>query len=107
MGSTLGIVLLVALTGAFGEIALTHAMKRIGEVRQFTPAVILRFVWHAMREGWLWAAMTLLTISFFGFLAMLSWYPVSFVMPTTSLSYIAGAFGAKFLLREKLNARPG
>lgn len=95
--------LLVALTGAFGEIAITHAMKRLGEVRRFTPAAILRFVAGAMLQGWLWAGIGLLTVSFFGFLTMLSWYPVSFVMPATSLSYIAGALGAKFLLREKLS----
>ena len=96
-------VLFVTFTGAFGEIAMTHAMKRIGEVRHFSPAAIARFVARAMLQGWLWAGIGLLTVSFFGFLTMLSWYPVSFVMPATSLSYIAGALGAKFLLREKLN----
>ena len=35
---------------------------------------------------------------------MLSWYPVSFVMPVTSLAYVAGPLGAKFLLRERLSA---
>jgi ceramide glucosyltransferase len=34
---------------------------------------------------------------------MLSWFPVSFVMPATSLAYVAGAFGAKIFLGEKLN----
>ncbi len=100
---TISAALLVALTGAFGEIALTHAMKRLGEVRQFSPVAIVRFVVSAMRQGWLWFGIALLTVSFFGFLTMLSWYPVSFVMPATSLSYIAGAFAAKFLLREKLD----
>ena len=42
--------------------------------------------------------------SFFSFLAMLSWFPVSFVIPATSLAYVAGAFGAKFFLGEQLNA---
>jgi len=95
--------LFVALTGAFGEIAMTHAMKRVGEVRHFSPAAIARFVVRAVLQGWLWIAIALLTVSFFGFLTMLSWYPVSFVMPATSLCYIVGALGAKFLLREKLN----
>jgi ceramide glucosyltransferase len=95
--------LLVALTGAFGEIAITHAMKRLGEVREFSPASVVRFVLRAMGQGWLWAGIAMLTVSFFGFLTMLSWYPVSFVMPATSLSYIAGALGAKFLLHEELS----
>ena len=40
---------------------------------------------------------------FFAFLAMLSWFPVSFVIPATSLAYVAGAFGAKLFLGEHLN----
>ena len=97
------IVLLVVGTGPAGEIAITHAMKRIGEVRQFSPASILRFVGRALQQGWMWVGVGLLTVSFYGFLTMLSWYPVSFVMPVTSLGYIAGPLGAKFLLRERLS----
>ena len=97
------ISLFVVMTGAGGEIALTHAMKRVGEVRQFSPASILRFVGRAMLQGWMWVGIGLLALSFYGFLTMLSWYPVSFVMPVTSLGYIAGPLGAKFLLRERLS----
>jgi ceramide glucosyltransferase len=100
---TVAIVLVVSLSGSLGEIAITRAMKRLGEVRQFSPAVILRFVARAMLQGWLWAGILLLTVSFFSFLTMLSWYPVSFVMPATSLAYIAGALGARFFLHEKLS----
>ena len=46
----------------------------------------------------------LLALSFYGFLTMLSWYPVSFVVPVTSLAYMVGPLGAKFLLRERLSA---
>jgi len=100
---TIAIVLIVALAGAVGEIAITHAMKLLGEVRRFSPAAILQFIGRAALQGWLWVGMGLLAVSFFGFLTMLSWYPVSFVMPATSVSYVAGALGAKFLLREKLS----
>jgi ceramide glucosyltransferase len=97
------ISLFVVMTGTGGEIALTHAMKRLGEVRQFSPASILRFVARALLQGWMWVGVGLLALSFCGFLTMLSWYPVSFVMPVTSLGYIAGPLGAKFLLRERLS----
>jgi ceramide glucosyltransferase len=100
---TVLISLLVVVTGTGGEIALTHAMKRVGEVRRFSPASILRFVGRALLQGWMWGGIGLLALSFYGFLTMLSWYPVSFVMPVTSLGYIAGPLGAKFLLRERLS----
>ena len=57
-----------------------------------------------MRSGWLWISIALMATSFFAFLTMLSWYEVSFVVPVTSLAYVAGAFGAKLFLGEQLNA---
>src|SRR5579862_1880096 len=94
----------VVLTGTCGEISLTHAMKRVGEVREFSPAAIWRVLLRSFREVWLWIAVGLMAVSFYAFLTMLSWYPVSFVVPATSLAYVAGAFGAKFLLGERLSA---
>src|ERR1700722_10476500 len=101
---TATILIVVVVTGTGGEICLTHAMKLLGEVHDFHPRAIISFVLRALRVGWLWLAVLLMAASFFSFLAMLSWFPVSFVMPATSLAYVAGAFGAKFFLGEKLNA---
>jgi ceramide glucosyltransferase len=94
----------VVLTGTCGEISLTHAMKQIGEVQQFSPSAIFRVLLRSLRQVWLWIAVGLMAVSFYAFLTMLSWYPVSFVVPATSLAYVAGALGAKFLLRERLSA---
>src|SRR5579864_8703480 len=94
----------VVLTGTGGEISLTHAMKQIGEVHQFSPSAIYRVLLRSLRQIWLWIAVGLMALSFYAFLTMLSWYPVSFVVPATSLAYVAGALGAKFLLQERLSA---
>src|ERR1700740_32351 len=88
------ILIFVVLTGTGGEISLTHAMKLLGAV----------FVWRVLHVSWLWFGILLMTASFFSFLTMLSWVPVSFVIPATSLAYVAGAFGAKIFLGEHLNA---
>jgi len=100
---TASILIFVVVTGTAGEICLTHAMKLLGEVHDFRPRAILAFVLRALRAGWLWFGVLLMTASFFSFLAMLSWFPVSFVIPATSLAYVAGAFGAKIFLGEHLN----
>src|SRR6202167_3106045 len=97
------ILTFVVVTGTGGEICLTHAMKLLGEVHDFRPRAIFAFVLRALRVGWLWLAVLLMAASFFAFLAMLSWFPVSFVIPATSLAYVAGAFGAKLFLGEELN----
>ena len=101
---TAAILTFVVLTGTGGEICLTHAMKLLGEVHDFRPRAILLFILRALRVSWLWLGVLLMTASFFSFLTMLSWFPVSFVIPATSLAYVAGAFGAKIFLGEHLNA---
>jgi ceramide glucosyltransferase len=98
------ILIFVVVTGTGGEICLTHAMKLLGEVHDFRPRAIASFVLRALRVSWLWLGVLLMTASFFSFLTMLSWFPVSFVIPATSLAYVAGAFGAKIFLGEQLNA---
>src|SRR5512146_2255975 len=98
------ILAFVVLTGTLGEISLTHAMKQIGEVRHFSIQSISGVLLRSFRQIWLWIAVALMAVSFYAFLTMLSWYPVSFVVPATSLAYVAGALGAKFLLRERLTA---
>ena len=94
----------VVVTGTGGEICLTHAMKLLGEVHDLRPREIVTFSMRALRVGWFWLGVSLMASSFFMFLAMLSWFPVSFVIPATSLAYVAGAFGAKIFLGEQLNA---
>jgi len=101
---TAPILIFVVVTGIGGELCLTHAMKLLGEVNDFHPRAIASFVMRALRVSWLWIGVLLMTASFFSFLTMLSWFPVSFVIPATSLAYVAGAFGAKIFLGEQLNA---
>jgi drug/metabolite transporter (DMT)-like permease len=96
-------IAIVVLTGTGGELAMTHAMKQIGEVHHFTPRAILRVIGRAFRLGWMWIGFGLMVLSFFALLALLSWADVSFVVPATALSYAVGAFGAKFLLGERVN----
>ncbi len=93
----------VILANAAGEIAITHAMKQVGEVVNFTPLALLRVLRSAIRIRWMWVGIFLMTLQLFFMLMLLSWENVSFVIPATALSYVVGALGAKFLLGEKVN----
>jgi multidrug transporter EmrE-like cation transporter len=93
---------IVVLAGTGGEIAATHAMKRIGEVKDFAPRAVLGVLGRAFRLGWMWLGIALMALAFFSLLALLSWADVSFVIPATALSYVVGALGAKLLLGERL-----
>jgi len=80
-------------------------MKVVGEVHDFRPAALVRFVFLAMRVGWMWLGIALMTLAFFSLLAMLSIENVSFVVPVTALSYAAGALGAMLLLHERISTQ--
>jgi drug/metabolite transporter (DMT)-like permease len=97
-------IAIVVLSGTGGEIAVTHAMKRLGEVKDFRPRAVLGVIGRAFRIGWMWFGFALMILAFFSLLALLSWEDVSFVVPATALSYAVGALGARFLLGERVNA---
>jgi drug/metabolite transporter (DMT)-like permease len=93
----------VVVVGTGGELCVTRAMKVVGEVHDFRPGALLRFVLRALRVGWMWIGIGMMTLAFFSLLAMLSIENVSFVVPVTALSYAAGAVGALFFLRERIS----
>jgi drug/metabolite transporter (DMT)-like permease len=92
----------IVVIGTGGEICLTRAMKTIGEVHNFHPKALLNVFGRAMRIGWMWLALLLMTAGFFSLLGMLSLENVSFVVPVTALSYVVGAYGGELLLGEKV-----
>ena len=96
---------IVVVVGTGGELCISRAMKVVGEVHDFRPSAILRFVLRAMRVGWMWIGIALMTVAFFSLLAMLSIENVSFVVPVTALSYAAGALGAMLFLHERISAQ--
>lgn len=96
---------IIIFAGTGGELCVTRTMKGIGEVHNFSPSNLLRVILRAFRSGWMWLGLSLMALSFFALLTLLSWENVSFVVPVTALSYVLGAFGGKFLLGERIEAR--
>ena len=94
---------IVVLAGTGGDIAATHAMKQIGEVKNFAPRALLGVLRRVLQSGWMWLAIALMALAFFSLLALLSWAQVSFVVPASAANYIVGALGAKLLLKERVS----
>jgi bacterial/archaeal transporter family protein len=88
-----------------GEIAMTYGMKQVGEPEGFRPRALLRFLRNAMRNGWVWLALPLLGASFYSLLVLLSWAPLSVVIPASALNYVVGTVGAKYILKEQVSAK--
>ncbi|HYL11004.1 MAG TPA: bacteriohopanetetrol glucosamine biosynthesis glycosyltransferase HpnI [Candidatus Acidoferrales bacterium] len=95
---------IVVFGGTGGEICVSRAMKRIGEVHEFSPRALLQVMMRAFSQGFLWLGIALMAVSFFSLLALLSWAPLSFVKPASALSYAVGVMGGKFLLGERVSA---
>jgi drug/metabolite transporter (DMT)-like permease len=98
----LGLAALV-LGSTGGEIAITHGMKAVGEPARLRPRAVLQFLGRAVSNGWFWTGVPLMALSFYALLLLLSWEPISLVIPASALSYVVGTFGAKFILGEDVS----
>jgi drug/metabolite transporter (DMT)-like permease len=95
----------VVVSGTGGEICVTRAMKRVGEVTDFRPLAVARVILRALKVPWMWIGVGMMALAFFSLLAVLSIENVSFVVPVTALNYAAGALGGKFFLGERVTPR--
>jgi transporter family protein len=95
------VLLICGSTG--GDIAIARGVKTIGEPSFLRPMALLRFLGRVIRTGWLMMGVALMAASFFALLLLLSWNPVSFVIPASALSYVVGTLGAKYILREEVS----
>jgi len=94
---------LIVVAGTAGELCVSRAMKQVGEVHDFRPTAILKVIGRALRVKWMWLGVGMMTVAFFSLLAVLSIEKVSFVVPVTALSYVAGALGGRFFLGERIS----
>jgi multidrug transporter EmrE-like cation transporter len=94
---------LLIFGSTFGEIAMTRGMKETGEPERLRPLELLRFLRKAIGNAWFWAGLPLMALSFYALLALLSWEPISLVIPASALSYVVGTFGAKHFLGEEIS----
>ncbi len=96
---------IIVVVGTGGELCVSRAMKQTGEVKSFRPANIVRVILRALRNSWMLLGVGMMTLAFFSLLAVLAIENVSFVVPVTALSYVAGALGGMFFLGEHVNWR--
>ncbi len=96
---------LIVVAGTGGELCVSRAMKVTGEVASFRPADLVNVIVRALRVPWMWLGIGMMAAAFFALLGALSIYNVSFVVPVTALSYVAGAVGGVVFLRERVSPR--
>jgi bacterial/archaeal transporter family protein len=96
----LGLAVLV-LADAAGDVLLAKGMKRIGWISlKMSPRELLKVIRQILTTPAILQGICGQAIAFFAFLCLLSWADVSYVRPTTALTYAVSLLGARYILHE-------
>ncbi|HMK30988.1 MAG TPA: EamA family transporter [Terriglobales bacterium] len=97
----------VVLFATAGDVLISGAMKRVGDVGHLFKQQGLRAVIKAMlTNATLWTGVFFMALGFFSLMTALSWNDVSLVGPASaSLTFLSNALSAKLFLRERVDRR--
>lgn len=100
-------ILAVVISSCAGDVLLSRAMKKIGDLGQLRRRRGLMFVIMLMlRNRYFLFAVGCMAISFYSLLFGLSWNDVSLIGPAAaSLTFVANAIAAKIFLHEHVDRR--
>ena len=59
------LLFLIVFAGTGGELCVTRAMKKIGEVKDFRPVALVRTIIRVLGVGWMWLGVALMAVAFF------------------------------------------
>jgi drug/metabolite transporter (DMT)-like permease len=93
------VLAVVALSSAFGDTFLAIGMKRLGPVSLTDPGALIA----ALATPWVFVGVLLLLVFFASYLTALSWADLTYVLPASSLAYVAIAFLSRFWLHEQIS----
>ena len=93
------VLAVVAFSSAFGDTFLAVGMKRLGPVSLTDPGALIA----ALATPWVFAGVLLLLVFFASYLTALSWADLTYVLPASSLAYVAIAFLSRFWLHEQIS----
>jgi multidrug transporter EmrE-like cation transporter len=98
---------ILVLSSSAGDVLLSAAMKRIGDLDALrSNHGLLAVIARVVREKLFLCSLALLIFSFFCLLTALSWGEVSLVAPASaSLTYICSVILAKVFLKERVDHR--
>lgn len=100
-------ILAVVVSSCAGDVLLSRAMKKIGDVGQLRRRRGLMFVvMLVLRKRYFLLGVACMAVSFYSLLFGLSWNDVSLIGPAAaSLTFVANAIAAKIFLHEHVDGR--
>jgi len=100
-------ILVIVLASTTGEVLLSRAMKRVGDVGDlYKRAGLWKVMVAILGHPSFPLGVLAMTVAFYSLLFGLSWGDVSLIAPASaSLTFVANAIAAKFFLHEKVDHR--
>ncbi len=104
---TWGSITVVVLASTAGDVLLSRAMKRIGDLGELRRREGLAHVLgRVLLNGTFLLGVGCMAVAFFSLLVALSWADLSLVAPASaSLTFVTSAVAAKFFLHENVDRR--
>lgn len=107
LGYTWGSILVVVAASVAGDILVSLAMKKTGDLGHiFRDHGLWATIKAVVSNGTLWSGVFFMAMAFFALLFALSWADVSLVAPASAaLTFVGNAITAKMFLREDVDHR--
>ena len=104
---TWGAIFAIVIASTTGDVLLSRAMKRVGDVGELRRrAGLLAVAAQILRTPMFFGGLAMMALAFYSLLFALSWADVSLVGPASaSLTFIFNAIAAKFFLHERVDHR--
>ncbi len=104
---TWGAITVVVLASTAGDVLLSRAMKRIGDLGElWRRSSLAHVLGRVLSNATFLLGVACMAVAFFSLLVALSWADVSLVAPASaSLTFVTSAVAAKFFLHENVDRR--
>lgn len=98
---------LIIVSSTTGDVLLSHAMKKVGDVGDlWRRHGLWRVVARVLGTPTFFLGLVAMAVAFYSLLFALSWGDLSLVVPASaSLTFVANAFAAKIFLHERVGKR--
>jgi drug/metabolite transporter (DMT)-like permease len=96
------LVAIMVTSTVLGDVLQTREMKKVGEVHDFRPGILLP---ELARRKYLIVAVAFMAVSFFAFVKLLSIADLSFAVPASAATVVLETILAKLLLKEQVDMR--
>ena len=104
---TWGSIAVVVLASTAGDVLLSRAMKRIGDLGELRRrSGLVHVLGRVLFNATFLLGVACMAVAFFSLLVALSWADLSLVAPASaSLTFVTSAVAARFFLHENVDRR--